>query len=629
MRIVGTAGHVDHGKSTLVAALTGIHPDRLKEEKAREMTIDLGFASLTLPNGEPIGIIDVPGHRDFIGNMLSGIGGIDAVLLIIAADEGVSAQTREHLAILDLLEISNGLIVLTKIDLVDDPDWLDLVEVEAREVVAETSLRDVPVIRVSAVTGEGLETLVEAMEQMLAHVPPKADLGRPRLPIDRVFTLAGFGTVVTGTLLDGSFAVGDEVISLPGMKRGRIRGLQNHKHKLQKIQPGYRAAININGVEKDELDRGDVIVLPGTYTPTSWLDAHFRYLPNASAELRSNTEVKVFVGSAEVTARLRLLGKDSLLPGQHALVQLHLAAPVVAMRGDHYVLRRPSPAETLGGGIILDSLGARAHRRFDENNLARLRTLLEGKETSVVLQALETAGSATLATLAQKSGLGIEKVRSLLPELLASEELVTLFESPPDDSMYTTATHWQRNTSVILELVSSFHEQFPLKAGIPRDRLRASSRLSKDIFDCYLDRLSAQGSLLQRGILVIGAGHEVRFTPAQEEIVRPLLAEFEKAPFTPPGFTEAVGIVGADLVEGLVASGRLVRIAEQVLFTPQAYQEMKIWASAAITANGSLTLAEFRDHFNTSRKYSAALLEHLDTIGLTVRKGDNRVLRRV
>ena len=244
MHIVGTAGHVDHGKSTLVAALTGTHPDRLKEEIDREMTIDLGFASMTLPNGETVGIIDVPGHRDFIGNMLSGIGGIDAVLLVIAADEGVSAQTREHLAIIDLLEIERGVVVLTKTDLAPDPDWLDLVEMEAREILQGTSLAEAPVARVSAKTGAGLPELVSTLQGILAQTPPKRDLGRPRLPVDRVFTLTGFGTVVTGTLLDGSFTVGDEVVCLPAGLGGRVRGLQNHKHKLQKIQPGFRTAMN-------------------------------------------------------------------------------------------------------------------------------------------------------------------------------------------------------------------------------------------------------------------------------------------------------------------------------------------------------------------------------------------------
>ena len=354
MRIIGTAGHVDHGKSTLVTALTGVDPDRLKEEKAREMTIDLGFASLTLPNGESMGIIDVPGHRDFIGNMLSGIGGIDAVLLIIAADEGVSAQTREHLAILDLLDIQKGFVVLTKIDLVSEPEWIDLVELEAQEVLANTSLKDAKILRVSAITGEGISELLQALQELLQDLPPKADLNRPRLPVDRVFSLTGFGTIVTGTLLDGSFAIGDEIVCMPDGRPGRIRGLQNHKHKLQKIAPGHRTAININGLDKEDIKRGDVITKPGTYTPTTRLDAHFRLIHDASKPLKHNTEVKVFIGSAETSARLRLLGTEKLKQGESAFIQLKLDNPIIAARGDHYVLRLPSPAETIGGGVIID-----------------------------------------------------------------------------------------------------------------------------------------------------------------------------------------------------------------------------------------------------------------------------------
>ena len=262
MHIIGTAGHVDHGKSTLIAALTGTHPDRLKEEKDREMTIELGFASLRLPNGEEIGIIDVPGHRDFIGNMLAGIGGIDAALLVIAADEGVSAQTREHLAILDLLDIDRGVIAMTKIDLIEDAEWLELVEMEIRELISGTSLADSPIIPVSARSGEGIEQLLLQIQASLADIPDRKNLGKPRLPVDRVFTLTGFGTVVTGTLLDGTFKIGDEIICLPGGKTGRIRGLQNHHHKLQKIDPGFRAAVNIVNLNHQDIARGDVITQP-------------------------------------------------------------------------------------------------------------------------------------------------------------------------------------------------------------------------------------------------------------------------------------------------------------------------------------------------------------------------------
>jgi selenocysteine-specific elongation factor len=316
MRVIGTAGHVDHGKSALVAALTGTHPDRLKEEQEREMTIELGFAWFTLSDGEDVGIVDVPGHRDFIENMLSGVGGIDAVLFVVAADEGVMPQTREHLAILDILQIGAGVIALTKIDLIDEPEWLDLIEMDVRSAVVGTILADAPLVRLSARTGAGMPDLIQALHSILSDHPPRPDLGRARLPIDRVFTLPGFGTVITGTLIDGSFRQGDEVEILPQGVRGRIRGLQSHKRKVDLAIPGSRTAVNVSGVDVDEVRRGDVLALPGRYQPAQRIDVHFHLLPDASGSLKHSAEVKFFVGAAEVLARVRLLGADELLPGE-------------------------------------------------------------------------------------------------------------------------------------------------------------------------------------------------------------------------------------------------------------------------------------------------------------------------
>jgi selenocysteine-specific elongation factor len=345
---------VDHGKSTLIQALTGTHPDRLKEEQEREMTIVLGFAWWQLPNGEEVGVVDVPGHRDFIENMLSGVGGIDAALFVVAADEGVMPQTREHLAILDILQINSGVVALTKIDAVDDPDWLDLVEEDVRQVIAGTVLKDAPIIRVSAKEKTNLDELQSALEEVLARHPSRPNLGRPRLPIDRVFTMSGFGTVVTGTLIDGSFSVGDEVVVIPGEINGRVRGLQTHKQKEETAHPGARTAMNISGVDVDEIQRGQVVVLPGSLKPTRRLDVHFKLLKDASQPLKHDNEVKLFIGSAEVIARVRLIGADELKPGEEGWLQLELGEPAVAVRGDRYILRRPSPGETLGGGAVLD-----------------------------------------------------------------------------------------------------------------------------------------------------------------------------------------------------------------------------------------------------------------------------------
>lgn len=630
MRIIGTAGHVDHGKSTLVTALTGVDPDRLKEEKAREMTIDLGFASLTLPNGESMGIIDVPGHRDFIGNMLSGIGGIDAVLLIIAADEGVSAQTREHLAILDLLDIQKGFVVLTKIDLVSEPEWIDLVELEAQEVLANTSLKDAKILRVSAITGEGIPELLQALQELLQDLPPKADLNRPRLPVDRVFSLTGFGTIVTGTLLDGSFAIGDEIVCMPDGRPGRIRGLQNHKHKLQKIAPGHRTAININGLDKEDIKRGDVITKPGTYTPTTRLDTHFRLIHDASKPLKHNTEVKVFIGSAETSAQLRLLGTEKLKQGESAFIQLKLDNPIIAARGDHYVLRLPSPAETIGGGVIIDPHPSRFYRRFDEDNLTRLQELHAGNESDLLVQALRSLGIATGSEIVQKSGLSEDVVRNLLQNLVEEDRVFVLRASPTlNKTRLTLKENWQDLQYKAIEYITDFHQRQPLKAGITRENLRASLKLHQDNFDLIIEHLARQGDIKLMGHLIKHHDHIVVFTDEQEKQIAPLMAKFKSQPYAPPDRAETLNYIDESLLDGLIGSGRLVAVSENILLTPDTLKEMQDWVAATIKTNGSLTMAEFRDHFQNSRKYAQAILEYMDSLGFTIRKGDIRTLRIV
>jgi len=628
MHIVGTAGHVDHGKSTLISALTGINPDRLKEEIAREMTIDLGFASMVLPGGETIGIIDVPGHRDFVGNMLSGIGGIDAVLLVIAANEGVSAQTREHLAILDLLEISRGLIVLTKCDLVTDRGWLELVELEAQELVEGTSLENAPVLRVSAQSGEGLEQLKLQLAELLAQTPPKRDLNRPRLPVDRVFTLSGFGTIVTGTLLDGSLTLGDEVVCLPAGKPGRIRGLQNHNRKLQKVTPGYRTAINLNNLATEDINRGDVIAHPGDYTPTTRLDASIRLLRDAIVEVRHNMSLKVFAGASETLARVRLLGVETLSPGGEGFVQLELEAHLVAVRGDHYVLRLPSPAATIGGGVILDTQPTRRYRRFDEVTLTRLEQLRLGKRADLVMQALNQATVATFAALTAQTSLPAAELETQLSELENASEVIFLNKHPnPTKTFLVSSQNWQSLTSHILGCLSDFHRANPLKAGISREQLRSGTKLTQEQFDFVLTKLNQQGDLKEHGTLVWAASHSILLTPQQEAMSAKLLEKFQASPYVPPDVAEVEAELGPDLLEGLVATDRLVRVSDAVLFLPDTINEMKSWVRDAIQANSSLSLAQFRDHFQTSRKYAAAFLEYLDSIGYTLRKGDVRVLR--
>ena len=628
MYILGTAGHVDHGKSSLIAALTGSHPDRLKAEIAREMTIELGFASMTLPNHEEIGIIDVPGHRDFIGNMLAGIGGIDAVLLVIAADEGVSAQTREHLAIIDLLEIKRGIVVLSKTDLISDPDWLQLVEMDIRDLLKPTSLADAPIIPVSSRSGSGLPELLEQIQETLKTIPNRKDLGKPRLPVDRVFTLTGFGTVVTGTLLDGNFKVGDEIVCLPSGKNGRIRGLQNHHHKLQKIDPGYRAAINIVNLNYQDIQRGDVIAHPGDYQSSQLLDAHFRLLKDSNFPVKHNMEVKLFIGASESTAKLRLLGEQVLNPGEDAFIQLRTDSPIVASKGDRFILRLPSPSETLGGGIILDPDPNQIYKRFKEENLQRLDNIFAGNEKELLYQILENQKVSTLANLSQKSALGIEESKAIIEEMLANGEIVSLGKSLALEKLdLVHPKYWQELQEISLQLLGEFHQLNPYKTGILREELRAKLKLSQSLFERIIDKLEEEGSLQQKNNLIWLQTHQVKFSDEDERKISSLMADFSNNPFTPPDLNKILDLVGSEILEGLITTGRLVSVSEAVIFSPEAIEQMKSWIRETIQEKGSLSLAEFRDHFQTSRKFSQASLEYFDSIGITYRKGDVRALR--
>lgn len=629
MHIVGTAGHVDHGKSTLIQALTGIHPDRLKEEKDREMTIELGFASMLLPGGEIIGIVDVPGHIDFISNMLSGIGSIDAVLLVIAADEGVSAQTREHLAILDLLGIEKGLVVMTKIDLVTDPDWLDLVEMDIHELLAETSLRNAELVRVSSTKGDGLDELKMKLAEILKETAPKQNLGKPRLPVDRVFTLQGFGTVVTGTLLDGSFSLGEAVVCLPEGLEGRIRGIQNHSHKLQMIEPGFRTALNLSGLSKEDLHRGDVIAHPGDYLPTRMVDLHIRALKSLPEDIHHNQACKLFIHSTEVQGQIRLLGKETLEPGGEAYLQIRLQSSIVAARGDRVIIRMASPSVTLGGGEVLNPHPEKRYKRFDADTLSQLENLAASSSAKSVLDLLNSGNPMKAQKIAARLHLGEADLQEILKSLEAEDELV-VFDSSSDDNpaMMGKAAFMQQREN-FLSLLSAFHKNNPMKAGMAREELRGNLGLNKDHFELLVASLRAEGTLRDSGRFMAAGTFEIKLDENQKAKVAPLLAQFKTNPYNPPDQKQLVEALGEDLVEGLVGSGQLMRVSTEILFSPEVYESMKTWVQESMRTNGSLTLATFRDEFNTSRKYAAAFLEHLDAIGITVRKGDFRVLRIV
>ena len=627
MYIIGTAGHVDHGKSTLIEAITGTHPDRLREEREREMSIVLGFDTFQLPDGKNISIVDVPGHRDFIENMLSGIGSIDACLFVIAADEGVMPQTKEHLDILDLLEVKKGVIALTKVDLVDDSEWLDLVEIEIQELVSSTALKEAPVIRVSAKEKTGLNELLEGLSNVLAGQPPRIDFGRPRLSIDRFFLMAGFGSIVTGTLLDGPFKVGDEVTLLPSGKSGRIRGLQTHNEDAKEVGPGHRTAVNISGIDSKSIKRGDVVTHPGDYSPTRRLDVQFRYLGDIDKPLSHDLETKLFLGADETLARVRLLGREILKPGETAWLQLEVEDPVVAMRGDRYILRRPSPSETLGGGIVLDPNPPYRHKRFDQDVLDHLETLSEGDPVDVLRQTISRAGVVLWDEVVEQSGMEKEAARESLNQLLEDGLVLMLGDSPVGSGFVTLRASWEEIKSNLVAKIKLYHQDYPLRPGMSREELKSQSGLTDTVYKQALEVLIQDGEITQQGPEILMKGFVIEFPPGQIEIVNGLLEKFAQNPILPPSVDGCRKEVGEEIYNALLSLKRLKQVSPEVVFTLETYQKMIGEIKEKLQDDGTITVAQARDHFGSSRKYILAFLEKLDAEGITVREGDVRKLK--
>ncbi len=639
MRVVGTAGHVDHGKSTLVRALTGIDPDRLKEEKEREMTIDLGFAWLDLPSGERVGIVDVPGHKDFIKNMLSGVGGIDAALFVVAADEGVMPQTREHLAILDLLQIRGGVVAMTKLDMVPDEDWLDLVEADLLDVLEGTVLDGAPIVRCSARTGQGLDQVVAELDRFLSTSAPRRDVGRPRLPIDRIFTIAGFGTVVTGTLSDGVLMVGQEVEIQPSGLKARIRGLQSHKQKVQRVVPGSRTAVNLSGVGTDELRRGEVVTTPGWLHPTMLVDCTLRYLADSPGPLKHNALVDFFSGAAESQARVRLLGKKVLAPGEEGWIQIRLEEPAALLKGDRFIIRQPSPSITIGGGTVINPWPGRRHRRFRPEVVEQLETLAHGTADEILQQDLERRQLTDVRELLARTSLPRSQAHESLMALVTGGQILVLdgrTEGELSESSYLiTRSGWSALQERLESLLGGFHRQFPLRIGMPREEVK--SRLGKHIpdlsprlFQEIAARALAEGWLAEGGIAsdrLRLASHAVSLQPAQQRAVDELLRDFRREPYTTPSVAQVEERVGGDVLAALLEQGRLVRLGEDVLLLAETYGQMRDAIVAHLQAHGTLTVAQVRDMFDTSRKYALALLGYLDERRITRRVGDERVLR--
>ncbi len=622
--IIGTAGHVDHGKTVLINKLTGINTDRLKEEQERGISIELGFAPFKLANGSMVGVVDVPGHEKFIHNMLAGIGGIDLVLLVIDVNEGVMQQTREHLQILQLLQIPRGILVLTKCDLAE-ADWIDIVEEEVRETFAGTFLEKAPCCKVSAIQGDGIEELQQTIQNILGELPPRDEDGPTRLPIDRHFTISGFGTVVTGTLLSGRIKVGDSVEVMPPGETVRVREIQVHGEKAEVARAGQRVALNLVGLERSDLVRGAVVATPGFFTMTERFDARFNLLAEAPRPLKFRDPVHLHMGTAKVTARVVLLDRDEMQPGESVLAQFHLDQPLVAHRQDRFIVRSYSPMTTIGGGQIIDPAPVK-HKRFRKEVMQALKELESG-EGSFIVQKLAELGCVKLKELEQASGLGRDRITALLEDLSTAEQVKRI-----GDQWVTveTARSWQR---ILVESVANYHRDHPLQPGIPHATLKATLpvKVAPKAFEQLLGDLITDGQLAQRGEWVAQVDFTARPTEAQELLLQKLVKVYLEAGFEAKGRVDMLALakVPETQVESLLAflfsNGTLIRLNDDSLIHKKAYQEAVAYLKAHFANKETLTLAEFRDLIGSARKQTQAILELFDRLKYTIRKGDERV----
>ena len=604
MQVIGTAGHVDHGKSTLVRRLTGIDPDRFAEEKRRGLTLDLGFAWLRLPSGREVGVVDVPGHERFVRNMLAGAGGITVCLFVVAANEGWMPQSAEHLAILDVLGVSSGVVALTKADTVD-AETLALAGDEIRERLRGTTLEHIPVVPCSATSGDGVDELVAALDAAVGATSPPPDTGAPRLWVDRVFTIAGAGTVVTGTLMRGSLRAGEEIEIAPQGRRARVRALQSHKKELAEIGPGNRVALNLAGLARQGAERGDAIVKPGAWRATRLVDVSLRVLPQSvtgsDVALTEKGAHLLYVGSAETPVRLKLLGTPKVAPGESAFAQLRLASPLPLVRGDRFVLRDAGRVLTLGGGVVLDPLPAEA-RRSDEARVRLLEELARGDDGGALAALVRAAGGLDAEEAFFRSG-----TRAAAGTVRLGSWIVT--EKRRDELVRALA-----------DALSAHHRHRPLERGMPRELLKQALPLRADAFDALLD---AADGIVQEGALVRLSTHAVALDPAQQAARARVIEEIEGGGFSPPLAKDLTADV--TLLRALAAGGEVVPVGGFYLTRAQA-EAAKQKVVAAIAESGGLTVAEIRDLLGTTRKYAVPLCEWLDAEGTTRRRGDVRVL---
>ena len=630
--VLGTAGHVDHGKTALIKALTGIDTDRLKEEKERGITIELGFASLTLPSGQTLGIVDVPGHEKFIKNMVSGAAGIDLVMMVIAADEGIMPQTKEHLHICSLLGISKGIVALTKTDLVEK-EWLTLIQTEITDFIKGTFLEGAPIVHVSAIKKEGLTDLIQALETTTSQIAEKTDDGIFRLPVDRVFTMKGFGTVVTGTLVSDHIKTGEEVQILPENINARIRGIQVHNQPVQEAWAGQRTAINLQGIEKSAINRGNVLVRPQTVWPTKRLDVFVEFLASNAKNLKNRSLVRLHTGTSEIISRIILLEKDELAPGQKGFAQIVLSDKDVVIAGDHFVLRSYSPVTTIGGGQVIDPL-SKKHKRLNNEIITELNLLQKGslqEKISVILERTEFSGI-NLHCLAFRLGIEAKKIREALENLLASKKAFLLDN---EDTTVISANFFNQLDKIIIGEVTQYHKKNPLKGGISKEELKVSlgNNVSSKLFNMVLGSLNKKGNIVSDKDNVRLAKHQVELAGDLDSLRRDIAKIYNESGLTPFSLTEVINkfsdrkTKAQNIINLMLKEGDLIKINEELCFSRDVLNNLRNNYKAMLVKDSKATPASFKDLTGLSRKYIIPLMEYFDMNKLTIRVGDHRILR--
>ena len=629
--IVGTAGHIDHGKTALIKALTGIDADRLKEEQQRGITIDIGFAFLSLPNDIELGIIDVPGHEKFVKNMLAGVGGIDLAIFVIAADEGIMPQTEEHLAICDLLQIQHGLVALTKVDLVEE-EWAEMVVEDVREELSGTFLQNAPIIPVSSKTGAGLDVLRGELTTLAVQVRERSSEGIFRLPIDRVFTIKGFGTVATGTMISGTVGVEDVVEILPEQIKTRVRNVQVHDTPMKQAYAGQRTALNLHGLEKRSIQRGSVLCESDLLKPTYMLDAYLTLTPKAPRPLKYRTRVRFHHGTNEIMARVILFDREELLPGESTYVQFRFEAPLVAMARDRYIIRSYSPIITIGGGEILYT-HPKKHKRSSPV-LSRMGILKNGPLDEMLDIYVEDAKLQPITPRAISGMLAVPEtdIQHCLERLIRQGSLVN---TSRQNIAVIHKTLYQDLNTQSLKILDQFHVQFPLKAGMTKEELRKKlpADLPPAVFQQIFEEQIAAGTIQVEQNNVRRSAYRLQLTPQQQQIQRTLEELYLRSRFQPPNRKEALKKTGAaekeslEILSLLLDTGTLVRVDDDIYYHHEVLTEIIQTIIDYLRQHQEIAISDVKNLFQISRKFTVPIMAYLDAENITVRTGDVRVLR--